>query len=373
MKSNGGAQGAVIGFRLLCPPLAVLACLVCAAVCTTPARAGEADDRQGVTLTFFNAPAEGQPLLRPPTLGLAVGSGEIHRAVLDTGSTGVVVSASSILDLDDLPVIGPGQLTYTSSGRIMQGRYVLSAVTVIGKNGAAITTRPIPVLAVDSVNCLASARNCEPREQPRGIAMLGVGFAREADRQTAGTPDKNPFLNLPAMGRPGSPGPIARGYILGRRHVQVGLTPGDVGAQFVTTPLTRDPQRDDWAPPQACIAVAQRMPPACGTLLVDTGVTAMYLSLPDSQTSDREILNARGEPLLADGVELAILPPPGASAPSYRFVVGDPSNPVAPERVVLVGEGRRPPFVNTTVRLLNTYDYLFDADAGRIGFRAVKR
>ncbi|MEP9349352.1 hypothetical protein [Xanthobacter sp. KR7-225] len=367
MKSNEGAWRAILGFRSFGP----LCCALVFAACPLPAGADGERAGRGVSLTFFNAPAGADPLLRPPTLGLAVGSGEVHRAVLDTGSTGVVVSATSILNIDDLPVLGPGRLTYTSSGRIMQGRYVLSAVTVIGKNGATITTRPIPVLAVDSVDCLASARNCEPRERPRGIAMLGVGFAREGDRQRAGTPDKNPFLNLPEMGRPGQPSALRRGYILTRQQVQVGVAPQDT-APFSTVRLESDPARDDWAPPQACISVARR-PPACGTLLVDTGVTSMYLSVPATQTTDMEHMNSRGEPILADGVEVAVVPPEGARAPSYRFVVGDVANPLAPERVILVGEGRRPPFINTTVRLLNGYDYLYDADAGMIGFRPARR
>ncbi|MFG1359281.1 hypothetical protein [Xanthobacter pseudotagetidis] len=368
MTSHEGAPRAVPGLPSFCA-------LLCAALWWCGAQPAGAADETGprsVTLTFLNAPAEAEPLLRPPTLGLAVGSGEVHRAVLDTGSTGVVISASSILDLDNLPVIGPGQLTYTSSGRIMQGRYVFSPVTVIGKNGVALTTRPIAVLAVDSVDCLVSARNCEPQDQPRGIAMLGIGFARERDHQRAATPDKNPFLNLPDMGQNGRRGPLGRGYVLNRRQVQVGLEPGDIGVRFATIPLLRDPASGDWAPPQACISVAQRMPPACGTLLVDTGVTSMYLSIPVLQIEDREHISARGLPTIAVGVELAILPPPGASAPSYRFVVGDDANPLAPEQVILVGDGRRPPFVNTTVRLLNRYDYAFDADAGLIGFRPVQ-
>ena len=368
MKSTEGAPRAVLGFR----SFGAVFCALASFACPLCASAGEEDAGRGVVLTFFNAPAGAEPLLRPPTLGLAVGSGEVHRAVLDTGSTGVVVSATSILDIDDLPVLGPGRLTYTSSGRIMQGRYVLSAVTVIGKNGATITTRPIPVLAVDSVDCLASARNCEPRERPRGIAMLGVGFAREGDRQRTGTPDKNAFLNLPEMGRPGKPRALRRGYILTRQQVQVGVSPKDAADGFSTIRLESDPTRDDWAPPQACISVARR-DRACGTLLVDTGVTSMYLSVPAAQTEGLEHMNARGEPILADGAEVAVALSEGARGPAYSFTVGDMADPVAPERVILVGNGRRPPFINTTVRLLNGYDYLYDADAGLVGFRPARR
>ena len=43
-----------------------------------------------------------------------------------------------------------------------------------------------------------------------------------------------------------------------------------------------------------------------------------------------------------------------------------------PEEVVLVGNGRNPPFVNITVRALNLFDYAYDADAGRVGLRPLK-
>jgi hypothetical protein len=41
---------------------------------------------------------------------------------MDTGSTGVVVSADKIPSIDRLPSLGPGQLTYSSSGRVIDAR-----------------------------------------------------------------------------------------------------------------------------------------------------------------------------------------------------------------------------------------------------------
>lgn len=336
--------------------------------------AGEAQAQSGaqpVTLTYLNAPAAGGPLRHPPLLGLAVGSGEVHRAVMDTGSTGVVVSATSIRNLDELEVLGPGALTYTSSGRVMLGQYVRTAVTIIGANGATITTRPIPVLAVDRVDCLMTARHCQPEVNPRGIAMLGIGFAREEDHQRDGTPDANPFLNLPEMGVPGRRGALGRGYVIRRRKVEVGLPAGGLGAEFEKIALQPDPAHADWMAPQACISLAQREPSSCGTLLVDTGVTAMYLSVPESQFDGLEHTDVHGHPILAEGTEVAILPDAGQRAPSYRFLVGTETNPVVPEEVILVGSGRRPPFVNTTVRALNAFNYAYDADAGVVGFRPI--
>lgn len=343
--------------------------LLCGAVTAGAAQPAPAREVPSITLTYFNAPPRNMPIRNPPTLGLAVGSGEVHRAVMDTGSTGVVISATSIGNLENLPVLGSGTLTYTSSGRVMQGIYVRTAVTVIGANGATITTRPIPVLAVERIDCLASARHCQPQLNPRGVAMLGIGFAREKDRERDGTPDTNPFLNLPEMGEPGRPGPLRRGYVVRRGEVEVGLRGNTLTGKFETVALSPDSEHADWTAPRACISVARRSPPACGTVLVDTGVTVMYLSVPEDQSDGLEHVDVHGHPVLADGTELQILPGPGDAAPSYGFRVGAEKDPLVPEEVVLVGSGRRPPFVNTTVRALNAYDYAYDADAGLVGFR----
>ena len=80
-----------------------------------------------------------------------------------------MVSADKIPNIERLQSLGPGQLTYSSSGRIMIGRWVVTPVTVMGRNRVGITTAPIPVLAVDRVECTDNARRCTPRESPRGF------------------------------------------------------------------------------------------------------------------------------------------------------------------------------------------------------------
>ena len=131
---------------------------------------------QTAFLAYLNAPDAGADLKRPPRLRISFG-GRSYAVVMDTGSTGIVVSADKIPNIDRLQSLGPGQLTYSSSGRIMIGRWVVTPVTVMGRNGAGITTAPIPVLAVDRVECTDNARRCTPLETPRGISMLGIGFA----------------------------------------------------------------------------------------------------------------------------------------------------------------------------------------------------
>ena len=52
----------------------------------------------------------------------------------------------------------------------------------------------------------------------------------------------------------------------------------------------------------------------------------------------------------------------------YGFAVGGSGNQLAPDFLVL-NTVRPQPFVNTSVRFLNGFDYLYDADGGFVGYR----
>lgn len=324
--------------------------------------------KSGVYMRYLNAPQAGDDLREPPHLTMSFGGRKV-RAVMDTGSTGIVVSATSIPGIDQLPNRGPGTLTYTSSGRIMQGDWVVTPVTIAGANGASVTTAPVVVLAVRTVRCTETARSCTQRDNPRGVAMIGIGFGRK--RKPEDVPDKNPFLNVPGMGIDG----LRRGYVITRAGVQVGLTDANSKGDYVTVALRRDEELGDWTGAPACISIDDRAPAACGTVLPDTGVTRMFLALPAAQT-DGNTLPAGGDQTLTPGTKITISLAPGAPKGSgsaeYSFSVGDVANPLAPPRVTLVGRGERPPYVNTSVYLLNGFDYLFDADRGIVGYRRTR-
>ena len=117
---------------------------------------------QTAFLAYLNAPDAGADLTRPPRLRISFG-GRSYAVVMDTGSTGIVVSADKIPNIDRLQSLGAGRLTYSSSGRIMIGRWVMTRVTIMGRDGTSIAAAPIPVLAVDRVECMESARRCTPR------------------------------------------------------------------------------------------------------------------------------------------------------------------------------------------------------------------
>ena len=151
----------------------------------------------------YKREAAGGHLEKPPLLGLSFG-GRQRRAVMDTGSTGIVVAASSIPDVDRLESRGPGTLTYTSSGRIMRGDWVVTPVTIAGANGASVTTAPIPVLAVRRIECLDNARNCTAEREPASrrndrhrVRAQGSGPAGATKIRSSIWPTEGPVKSAP--------------------------------------------------------------------------------------------------------------------------------------------------------------------------------
>jgi hypothetical protein len=295
--------------------------------------------------------ADSNPIETPPHIGLSFGDKQI-RAVLDSGSTGIVVAAASIPNLDQLPVVGDGRLTYTSSGRIMLGHWVTTRVSLVGQDGGYVRTEPLPVLAVTEVQCLPHARDCTPNKSPHGIAVVGIGFGREGDAQSQSTPDKNPVLNIVWRDRVFRPG-----YILTAKGIRMGLAPSDSARPFLRVKLQRTANGDDWQGAPACISINRKTPAACGSVLVDTGVQDMFMTIPPTQAG-----NASGT--FPDGTAISIKL---ATANFYSFTTGADSD-VAPRKIYLHVSPDRV-FVNTSVRLLNRYDVLYDADGGYFGVR----
>ena len=272
--------------------------------------------REGVFLRYLNAHEGG--IDEVPRIGLSFG-GRVHRAVIDSGSTGIVVAARMIPNFSELPSLGEGRLTYSSSGRINIGQWVVTPLTLVGRDGATVQTEPMPVLAVTQVRCTTNARRCTPRDAPRNIAMVGVGFARERDHQSQSTPEKNPLLRVAGGGSE-----RRRGYVLTAHGVHVGLTGANTRGDFRFIKLARDPALPDWSPVPACISLNGQMPPACGTMLVDTGVSAMYMTVPPAQAGS-------AEKSLQPGTDVSIrVGTAESSTELYRFKV-DGDSPLAPQ------------------------------------------
>ena len=200
--------------------------------------------------------------------------------------------------------------------------------------------------------------------------MMGIGFGRRGDHQAQSGPERNPFLNVASLGG-GDPNmePLRRGYIVTRRGVHIGLTAGNTRDDFSYVKLAPSADGRDWASTPACISINGAKPAACGTVLIDTGVTAMYLTVPESQASaDIRIVKGRRATLVEGTKVMISIPAEDSPQALYTFTLGDNLNPLAPAYLNLVGRNRAP-FVNTSLHFLNGFDYLFDADGGFVGFR----
>ncbi|EIJ6702551.1 hypothetical protein RGP44_005281 [Serratia marcescens] len=288
-----------------------------------------------------------------PRLKMTIFNKQLPSIVVDTGSTGIVISANAIPSLNDLPS-KPGKIIYNSSGRIMLGVWVETPVIISGDNGVSISTKSLPILAVSEIACLENARDCTPQKKPRDVYMMGVGFARENSMQKQSTPDTNPFLNTRENN-------YHKGYIMTRHGVYLGITDKDVSRNFSIVNLI--PSKDivgEWKAPSACIKVSTNISEFCGSALVDTGVKDMFLTLPGYFSDSGEQLSPGDEITIKLSSEI-----------QYTVVYDGEKNATSPARIFL-NTKRATPFVNTGVNFLNDFDILYDADAGLFGYRYIK-
>lgn len=268
-------------------------------------------------------------------LKLSVGGGPLHVVQVDTGSVGIVVPRTALgPSARDTGI--PGRIEYTSSGRIFTGRYVVAPLTLVDAGGRRVTIAPMRVLAIDAAACdNALHPACVAGRSVAGVGMLGVGFARDT-----GSPGVNPFLHALDGGRS-----LAPAYLFTDRSIVLGAESTDE-AGFSATHLAR--ASTDWAPPSGCFAVGGSR--YCGTVLIDTGLGYAIARVPQS---------AR---------------PSGARAGSFWTIAIDvpASGAALSAREVTKARwssGHGLPFLNTGRALLGSYDYLYDAASGRIGFR----
>jgi hypothetical protein len=163
-------------------------------------------------------------------------------------------------------------------------------------------------------------------------------------------------------------GTMRRGYTITRDGVTLGLTAEKVGAGYLfeklnehtaapdAKPLVKQTVKD-WDSSRGWVTVGGVKSETAGMLL-DTGLTNMMIQSPDpSSTGD-----------VAEGTEVTVHLLSGRL--SYRFKVGDTSNPATPRKVTWV-KRTSGPLINTGLRALALYDYLYDADGGYFGLRPV--
>ncbi len=294
---------------------------------------------------------------------VSINGGPPLRMQVDTGSTGVIAGA------DDVPDIAPdapaGWINYVSSGVELKGVWTPATITFLdakdehGNPPAAL----VPVLAVHERTVREGAVNSgtfKVIKNPK-IYMFGVGSGRGKEPHQ----EKNPFVNLKEM----QAGTMRRGYIIGRDGFTLGLTTAAVGegCDFEklkertgtgAEPLPASAPKD-WDSPRGWVTVGGARQRESGMLL-DTGLTNMMIEFPElAGISDVE-----------EGTDVNVHLLGGRL--SYGFKVGDFANPLTPRRVSWMKYSTGP-LINTGLRALALYDYLYDADGGYFGLRPVHK
>jgi len=307
----------------------------------------------------YTEKADFQHLDSPLHVRAQINGGPVGEFTVDTGSVGVIVAADEVPGID--PKAPEGSITYSSSGVSLKGVWTKATVAFPDAHGG-VATAVVPVLAVTSETCTGegvNAAHCHALAHPHPH-MMGVGFGRG---QGSGHPEKNVFLNLKEM----QAGEMRRGYVIAPEGITLGLTGQVVGTGFVWQKLVERPVSPDTAAFGATlkdwntavgsfkVGAAQAGP---GIVLMDTGLTNMMLAEPGGLKGDVPDGTPVTVELLGGQVE-------------YTFNVGDANNAQTPRRVSWVVPTHGV-YVNTGLRALAKYEYLFDSDGGWLGLRPLK-
>ncbi len=319
----------------------------------------------------------------------------VFNVTMDTGSVGIIVGSSYFNPPAngrlDPTFIGPGSETLTSSGIIFTGDWYKTTVNLYNGN-TVVASSTVPVMAVTNASCEPNARACDPStigSTAHDTHYFGIGFGGGAG-QPQGTPDKNAFLNVTSI--PGSGLLPSPGYILSTQGVQIGLTSSNTqgfaliklepllapdSTQWQTSPASAN-VLTDWQHARATITVNGKS--GNGGILFDTGVTTAFLTPPIGVTlktgmgpSGAECNGSNPPSCAVTGTTVQVsFSNQTTSVASWNYTVGanngsQSGNPVSPFAVSVEYNGA--PFLNTTVRFLQAFNYIYDAADGFIGLK----
>jgi hypothetical protein len=317
-------------------------------------------------------------------------SSKKYTPFVDTGSTGVVISAIDIpsYNASNASSYPEGWEYLSSSKKLYNGHWIPQNIYFnLDNSKHELIQARVPVLCVTTVtvcngmtkyNSTTDEGSCpmDPdgylppiTEFPTGIRILGVGFDRQGDGMPQGTPDKNPFLNIVSIGGKAVEEDFRPGYIITAAGISIGLTERNMEEmRYIQLPMinsTVPRNRFDWGAIPACISVDGQV---CveGTALLDTGLNNSYITVPFN-VSFAVVPNTT---LLADGERAKIefgVPVVGTD----EFVVGKGiETGVTPTKVSMTQSDSRV-FVNTGRHVYRRWEVAFDAVGGTVGFRPV--
>jgi len=313
---------------------------------------------------------------KSPTVRISFNGSDHHVPfIMDTGSVGIVASADIFQPAPGAKKLGKGKQIYTSSGIIEEGTWWSATQNIYDADGNLLATSDVPVLQVTKIKCTRDARDCSKNDNPTGIAVMGVGFARESKTQPRGTPAYNAFLNLQSVLQNGILKPLpndwVNGYVVTPTGVDLGLTSTNTAnagwVKLLPAPQYSTPTLPEWM--SAPMTIDTNGVSGDGNILMDTGVTAGFLTPP---------LNANLGPLVtcpgsthvecvpSGNVIGVYLPDQSNPVAFYTFTVGESGNLMRPDGVHVVSGSKV--FFNTSRHVLGGINFIYDNSNGYSGY-----
>lgn len=300
---------------------------------------------------------------QPARINLQIGSARMGGAVMDTGSTGIVVG-SNHFDPTGLTPIGTGSQAYDSSGVAHTGTYYNVSVDLYDAAGTTkVATTQVPVLYVSG-------------EAAKDVLYMGVGFDRTngaSVNPVQMTPSHNPLLNLTWV-KSGSVDLVRKGYVIRNGELVLGIPNSDTSPanQFAFVKLGKNPTGTDWGITSMTVTVTPPgggggSGPTPGTILQDTGIDYMYVTpLPDSGMNTHNWAKAGTRvdisfPGNFASYGISAVEHPSATCPTDLA----PSTTPCTVRPDNVASGT---YVNTGREFFAGFDYLYDATNGYVGY-----
>ncbi|KDQ16772.1 hypothetical protein BOTBODRAFT_30676 [Botryobasidium botryosum FD-172 SS1] len=295
----------------------------------------------------------------------SVGGGPVKSFRVDTGSEGILM-ASRFIGKDYQATGENFCLEYTSSKNYYCGQWVFTTVTLSSSRASGAlkaTTALMRVRMAEEFRPGGGAPITDPSKI--NVLMMGVGFDRDTSSgQTdpAGNlipNDINPFLRLTEM----ASGTMTPGFILTPQSIILGITAANsAGFDFVDLQSSGT----EWVAPYVTIAVPSAAITIYGAeLLIDTGLDYSIVQAPQN-VQPPCASNANGACRVANGQKF-VLTIPGLPKPLYTFRTGGRDAPQSVSWRHNLHNGE--PFINTGMYALREFDYLYDAQAGRLGFQ----
>lgn len=297
-----------------------------------------------------------------------INGGPVVGMLLDTGSSVTLISQDLVANFDHA---GPQGVTeIAESGQISRGTVTPLRIEFVDAKGegsvvdqAAVST--ITGLVVSEIVCAPDAelaKACVAGPAADRVRRIGIGF---------GQLDGIALFNLQQINE----GQLRAGFVLEPDGIRIGLTGNTAGTDFSLVKLEK-PRVDGlkqnlWAYPQADLTVNvvdNDMPYLVhGRFLMDTGIRSTLAGITGAPRHGK----------IPNGTEVYITPRwIAGSGPQIRWIEGNgPAAPLARGHWTKIFEdvvtGWGDPFINTGIRPLINYRYLYDAEGGYWGLAPV--